>query len=206
MSNKIMLQVKLDLERCPHCSIALPHIARVWGTIETHTHSGQNRRFWAAYKCESCGGVIIAASTVRQDGPITEMYPRTFSLNDSIPDKVKAYLSQAIESLHAPAGAVILAASAVDAMLKNKGYKTGSLYSRIDKSTEDHVITNEMAAWAHEVRLDANEQRHADEDVPLPEKIDAERVIDFSLALAEYLFVLPARIKLGRERRNSNET
>ena len=45
-------------------------------------------------------------------------------------------------------------------MLKKKEYKKGSLYSRIDKAAEDHLITEEMAKWAHEVRLDSNEPRH----------------------------------------------
>ena len=43
-------------------------------------------------------------------------------------------------------------------MLKAKDYTEGSLYSRIDKAVEDRLITKEMAAWAHEVRLDANDQ------------------------------------------------
>jgi Domain of unknown function (DUF4145) len=55
----------------------------------------------------------------------------------------------------------MLAASAVDAMLKHKNYTVGSLKDRIDKAANDHLITSEMAAWAHEIRLDANDERHA---------------------------------------------
>ena len=55
-----------------------------------------------------------------------------------------------------------------------------------------------MAAWAHEVRLDANDQRHADEGAPLPAEADAAKVIEFAKALAEFLFVLPARVARGR--------
>jgi hypothetical protein len=55
----------------------------------------------------------------------------------------------------------MLAASAVDAMLKHKNYTVGSLKDRIDKAAKDHLITSEMAAWAHEIRLDANDERHA---------------------------------------------
>ena len=51
----------------------------------------------------------------------------------------------------------MLAASAVDSMLKEKGYKDGSLYKRIEQAAGDHLITAEMASWAHEVRLDAND-------------------------------------------------
>jgi hypothetical protein len=106
-------------------------------------------------------------------------------------------LQQARESLHAAAGAVMLAASAVDAMLKLKGYIEGSLYTRIQKAATDHVITADMAEWAHVVRLDANDQRHTDEAAALPTEADAQRVIDFATALAEIMFVLPKRVDRG---------
>lgn len=35
----------------------------------------------------------------------------------------------------------MLAASAVDAMLKLTGYNEGNLYSQIEKAANDHVIT-----------------------------------------------------------------
>jgi hypothetical protein len=124
-------------------------------------------------------------------------YPSAIEVNTEIPNRPRAFLQQAQESLHAPAGAVMLSASAVDAMLKIKGYTEGSLYLRIEKAVEDHLITNEMATWAHEVRLDANDQRHADQAATLPTQQDATRVIEFASALAEFLFVLPSRIQRG---------
>ena len=92
----------------------------------------------------------------------------------------------------------MLAASAVDAMLKDKGYRDGSLYGRIDQAAKDHLITNEMAAWAHEIRLDANDQRHADDEAPMPSQDDALKAVEFVKALAQFLFVLPARVERGR--------
>jgi hypothetical protein len=92
----------------------------------------------------------------------------------------------------------MLTAASIDAMLKEKSYKTGTLYSRIDQAARDHLITTEMAEWAHEVRLDANDERHADESRGLPGEQDALRAIDFARALAEFLFVLPARVASGR--------
>jgi predicted protein tyrosine phosphatase len=94
----------------------------------------------------------------------------------------------------------MLAASAVDAMLKVKGLSDGNLYSRIEKAVSDHLITADMSKWAHEVRLDANDQRHADEAAKLPTEEDASRVIDFVLSLGEILFVLPKRVQRGIER------
>ena len=133
-------------------------------------------------------------------GEITDVWPTPQSVDDSVPDRARAFLQQAISSIAAPSGAVMLTASAVDSMLKDKGYKEGSLYKRIDKAAADHLITVEMAEWAHEVRLDANDQRHADDEGALPDEADARKSIEFTLALAQFLFVLPARVAQGRSR------
>jgi len=117
---------------------------------------------------------------------------------EDLPDRAREYLRQAIESEHAPSGSIMLSASAVDAMLKALGLRQGTLYSRIDEAAKQHLITEEMANWAHEVRLDANEQRHDDDEIELPDREDASRAINFVVALGDFLFVLPATVKRGR--------
>ena len=94
-------------------------------------------------------------------GPVTEVHPASRRVDRELPERAHAYLTQALDSLNSPAGAIMLAASSVDAMLKAKGYKDGTLYARIDQAVADHIITTEMAAWAHDVRLDANDQKPA---------------------------------------------
>lgn len=84
-------------------------------------------------------------------------------------------------------------------MLKDKGLKDGPLGARINQAERNHLITPEMAAWAHEIRLDANDQRHADEAAELPSKTDAQKVIAFATALSQFLYVLPARVERGRK-------
>ena len=164
--------------------------------VPTNNHSNTNPRTWGIYLCHSCGGIVTAWSN-SPGGCAFGIFPEPPTLNDDIPDKPRKYLEQALSSIHAPAGAVMLAASAVDSMLKLKNYTTGNLYSRIEAAIKDHLITKEMGSWAHEVRLDANDQRHADELAELPDESDAQRVIDFARALAEFLFVLPAKVQKG---------
>ena len=53
---------------------------------------------------------------------------------------------------------------------------------------------------AHDVRLDANDQRHADTNAPLPTETDAERAVEFAIALAQFLFVLRTQVKRALER------
>lgn len=141
----------------------------------------------------------------------TGMYPSPRDVPNEVPQRARDLLLQAYSSIQAPAGAVVLAAGAIDAMLKAKNLKNGTLYQRIEQAVAQHIITADMGEWAHDVRLDANDQRHADESVSLPSEEDVTRVLDFAEALAEYLFVLPARVKRGRAKptppaRNAGES
>lgn len=181
-----------NLSRCPQCGIASPRLTQI-----VNDYVSDESGFWEIYQCATCDNYIMAN---RKDDAV-QVFPNDRSkVSPNLPARAAEYLVQALAS--APAGAVMLAASAVDAMLRAKGYKEGNLFSRIDKAEVDRIITPEMKEWAHEVRLDANEQRHPNEDEPLPTKTDADRSIRFAQALTEYLFDLPAMVKQGRAKRN----
>jgi hypothetical protein len=192
----------LPLARCPHCNIAHPSLDYV-SAVDTESNAKENHRRWMTYRCATCGGVTMAVASflnVRNHilDDISDIWPSPQTVHESIPERAKAYLEQAIASIAAPSGAVMLTASAVDAMLKAKGLKDGSLNVRINSAAQNHLITPEMAAWAHEIRLDANDQRHDDEAGALPSAADAKKSIEFATALAQFLFVLPARVERGR--------
>jgi hypothetical protein len=185
----------LRLERCPHCSADKPSLPVILQAATTNSE-GSAKRFWRFYACARCGGVITAASNVHQKW-VDEMFPQETIVHDSIPHKARSFLSEALRTVNAPSACIMVAASSVDAMLKAKNYTEGNLYSRIDLAVADHLITKEMGVWAHQIRLEANDQRHADEKADLPTRQDAERCIDFAFALAQFLFVLPSRVQKG---------
>ena len=193
----------LELERCPHCSVDRPSLEHK-ADFETLDKSRTLNRAWVMYACRRCGGVITAWSH-SGSVDIQGMYPTSLEVDEALPERAKAYLAQAIDSISAPAGAVMLAASSVDAMLKEKGLIEGSLCSRIDRAAETHLITEEMSKWAHEVRLDANDQRHSDIDSALPTSENAQKLIDFVQALGMVLFVLPARVERGRTKAQGSQ-
>lgn len=190
------LKSRLALPRCPYCGIANPYL------VQQHhldTNGSGGRRWWWMYVCTVCGGVVLAASDRGPDNVMSECYPSLRGLSEHIPERPREFLRQARESLGQPVGAIMLCASAVDAILKDHKLKEGSLYTRIDQAKEQGLITDGMAKWAHQVRLDANDQRHADEAAPLPSQKDAERCLSFTSALAEILYVIPARVTRGIE-------
>jgi Domain of unknown function (DUF4145) len=144
----------------------------------------------------------LGAGSARQSGnnpDITEIYPKPEKIEEGLPEKASVFLQQAIESLHAPSGAIMLCASSVDAMLKGKDYKLGSLDARIKQAAKDGLITAEMALWAHDVRLDANDERHADDSASLPTESDARKCIEFTKAFGMFLYVLPKLVERGRK-------
>ena len=79
-------------------------------------------------------------------------------------------------------------------MLKDKGLENGSLNDRTNQAVKQGILTQGMADWAHRVRLDSNNPRHADLDDPHMTKEDAERAFDYAKTLAEILYVLPSRM------------
>jgi hypothetical protein len=149
---------------------------------------------------------LIVATGDAPGSQVTEVYPVPKSLAQEIPEKPRKFLEQANQSLHAPSGAIMLCSSAVDAMLKLLGYKDGSLYTRIDKAVTDNLLTKEMGQWAHHIRLEANDEHHADETADLPTMPEAEQSIEFTEALADILFVLPSRVKRGIKRAQVSAT
>ena len=189
------LSANLILPRCPHCVIANPNLSRV-AACSTRDHQGRNERIWHFYCCGRCGGVVTGWARGAEQY-VEEIFPVEQDMAEQIPERPRVYLQQAHDSLHAPAGAVMLAASAVDSMLKAKGYQEGSLYARIETAVDKNLITSDMGKWAHAVRLDANDQRHADDAADLPTEADAQRVLDFARTLAEVMFVLPSRVERG---------
>jgi Domain of unknown function (DUF4145) len=187
------------ISRCPYCGVGRPQVGQLndFGT--------RGNRRWAVFTTTCCAGVLLA---IGPEGPaagntIETLYPAVRSAAVEIPDPARRYLQQALETLHA---AAIMAGSAVDAMLKHFNLIEGSVYSRIDQAVNQHILTNAMGEWAHEVRLGANRPRHADKENPHISPQQAQRSVEFAEALGHFLFVLSSRVKKGIEDARTDES
>ena len=195
------------MARCPQCGVAKPLITKVGSASfhYKHPNTTQCYRWHFTAECSHChrhilfyGATQSNIDTSREEPSrleILQTFPSLEVISDALPPLAAKFLQQAIESRHAPDGALMLAASAIDAMLKDKGLTNGSLYSRIKSASDQNLLTSEMAAWAHEIRLSANEPRHADEEFTGATAEDAEQILAFTRALGEYLYDLPSRVK-----------
>jgi hypothetical protein len=128
---------------------------------------------------------------------IETLYPPAQTPADDLPPAARRFLQQAMETLHAPDAAAVMAGSAVDAMLKHLSFTEGSVYNRIEKAVEANVLTKSMGEWAHSVRLGSNRPRHADSEKPHVTPEEAAQSVEFATALGQFLFVLTARVERG---------
>lgn len=188
----------LNVSNCPHCGVASPYLPQVWQPKSPLVPTNGGRSIvWAVYACRSCGSLITAKAHPGYEtfnAPIQKIFPEVWQVPELVPEKVRGYLEQAHRTLHAPDASVVMSASSIDAMLKDHGLTDGTLYRRIDQAVTDGLITQKMAEWAHRVRLDSNNPRHADENVPNMSAEDARRAFDYANALTEYLYLLPSRM------------
>jgi hypothetical protein len=128
---------------------------------------------------------------------IAEVIPRPRAAHVDIPEPARTFLEQAFKTLRAPDAAAMVSGSAVDAMLKELGYKNGSVYERINQAVEDHKLTQRMGDWAHEVRLGSNRPRHADSEKPHVTDSEAKQSVDLQKRSAT--FSLFSQNSLGAE-------
>jgi hypothetical protein len=200
---------QLGLQRCPHCNTANPslgrrHVFAVQPGKQSLQLPGNRHLQWHVYSCASCGGLVGAATPVAGPGNLQVdaaaewIVPAVAAISTDIPQAAARYLIQARETLASPSASVLMSAAAVDAMLKERGYRDGTLHGRIKKAETEGVLTKHMAEWAHDIRLVANDERHADDDTSAKTGQDAARCLEFADALADLLFVLPARVRRAR--------
>ena len=186
------------VSNCPHCGVANPQLPMLWASDPLSNSTDEPTSRWGIFRCTTCGNGIMAKGAPGSgvtNPEIVEIFPKPKSAHDDLPPLAIKYLQQAYETLHAPDAAAVMAGSAVDAMLKDCEYEDGSLYERIDKAVEDHLLTDGMGKWAHAVRLESNRPRHADKENPNVTPEEAKKAVEFAEALGHFLFVLTARIE-----------
>src|SRR6185369_11196613 len=90
---------ELPLDRCPHCGVGRPRISFMHRWQLTPYNGGQ--RFWTVYHCSTCGGVV-AVESAREAGDVIAMFPSARTIDESIPDRARRHLREAMDTLSSP--------------------------------------------------------------------------------------------------------
>jgi hypothetical protein len=192
--------VHIELENCPQCQVTKPLLTQLWCSPSYLYNNDKFDGAWSVYICSKCRRVILACAPGYEE--IQDILPRQMVLPRDIPDRARRALSEAIKITGtAPSASIISCARAVEFMLDAKGIGVGTskkLYAKIEEAAVQQIIIPDVKTWAHEIRLAANDERHPDLDDATPD--DAQQCVEFALALAQNLFVLPARIRRGLDK------
>jgi hypothetical protein len=112
--------VLAGLARCPQCGIAHPNLTRTAATGPISSEAGARApQIWAVYSCQSCGGGVLVSTDPNNTQRVNAIFPTPKEAHEDIPEPARRFLQQALDTLHAPDAAAVMAGSAVDAMLKH---------------------------------------------------------------------------------------
>jgi Domain of unknown function (DUF4145) len=126
--------------------------------------------------------------------------------SDNWPEGVKRFWVQSHDSLKNENwdAANVMARSALQFVVREKGAKKGTLRDQIDDLVSKGVLQPVMQEWAHEVRELANESAHP--HAPIPAEVtarDARDIVNFTDFLLYYLYDLPKTIEQYRSRKGA---
>lgn len=94
--------------------------------VDFHAY-GNSTKAWHVLQCTACGSLIIVQSeyTANLGYVLNKTFPELKDVSAYLPEPERNYLEQAFKAVgEAADGTVMLATSAIDAMLKDKGYSS----------------------------------------------------------------------------------
>ena len=199
-------------EDCPYCGTK-----SVAFTIHYEDSTGYkdgHKWHWNTFaKCGYCRhGIVAQFLTFSPETPpsspdpeagveLLRIYPSLpeNGAPEHTPENVALFFKQAMDNLPKnwdAAGSMFR--KALDTGLTSKFPEiTGKLYDRIKEAEKQQKLTPELAAWAHQIRLDGNDAAHKEK--PFEEE-DAKNLCEFTRLVFYYLFTLPGWLEKFQNR------
>ena len=153
---------------------------------------------------KDCHGSTVGYYTGRRNAFYFLFHrPRFYAYEapQEVPERPRVMLQDANDARNSPVACVAAAARAVEAMMAEMKYDNRSmgLKKRIDKAVDAGDLPPAMGDWANEVREIGNVTHTDETPEPLSTNDDATRALLFANTLADYLFVMRARISKARK-------
>lgn len=187
----------------------------------------QLREFYTrAYICDCCNTLSIAAlyplpgqpldnislagasSVFESPDAVLSWYPLKPSGKafEDVPRSISDAASEAYKcfSVEAYRAAMMLARGVVEAVAKDQGHTSGTLFEKIDAMGEARQISPLAVDTAHEIRQVGNDMAHGDFVVSVG-KDECQDVLNFMDALLDEVYIRPAKLNQFRQQRQERK-
>lgn len=210
-----MAEISIDAT-CPHCLKENAYMQFIKQAIlEPYKHS-------LVFQCQSCFKLMVAEVLSNEAGGPSviahhSIYPIVVNRNDrtsvlatypevksfvapsSTPERASKFFMESKEDFSRGRyeTSAMNCRKVIDIATKHLHLgNEDKLVRRISALREQGLITQEMADWAHIVRIDTNGAVHSDEEFS---QVEVDQLIKFTEVFLTYAFTLPALVRDKRE-------
>jgi len=159
---------------------------------------------WYFCKCPRCTLPMLAIGDVcDEDGPPRRVFPpaERRELGIAVPKNIQAAFKEAVQCFKGKAftASAIMCRKTLEGLCAAHEAKAGNLAKRLAKLRDDGVIETRLFEWAEELRVLGNEAAHGVDSTV--SRQDCEDILEFTEALAQYVFTYRHKFQQFKERR-----
>lgn len=190
---------------CPHCGnrTGVTVLCEHLGHDEIYDTDGEfvgaMKVFYFLTECTTCSGVCLLSNWEiekrPQDASTAQLlYPGTRTFSEDVPEEIRRTYKEARKVINiSPDAFAVLIRKALEYLCQAQGVKEYNLTSMLKQLSDKGIIPGHLAQMTKAIRLIGNISAHA--STKRIGKTEAEIIDDFFVAIIEYVYVAPAKIK-----------
>ncbi len=195
---------------CPHCgnrtgaTILYHHV----GCEELYDNNGEFvdtvKVFYFLTECMTCSKICLFSNWEFHEDPQNLLeahleYPTARKFSTDVPEEIRRTYEQAKKVIKiSPDAFAVLIRKALEYLGQCHGIKEYNLKRMLDKLAKKEIIPGHLAQMTEAIRLVGNIGAHAS-SVSIG-KEEAGLIDDFFVAIIEYVYIAPAKIKKLKEK------
>lgn len=194
---------------CPHCDSKVN--AKVLGKREYGPNGNPDPICFYFLECPSCESTMVGLADLVQIDHEQWEYNNLYrlwpadkrDLDGSIPKLVRRSIDEGKKCLKAKAysACAVMCGKALEALCKDQGAKDWQLAKGLKELKDGEIIDGRLYEWGEALRKRRNIGAHASEEDISRE--DAEDVLDFAIAICEFVYVLSDKYEKFKAREAS---